>query len=108
MDVLLRNIDEHTVEIIDKKAKKKGVSRNELINTYLDTVVFNEEYKTKEEEIKYALNKLTNAFEFTQQRLGSLENNLENIFLLLSISAGIDIQDIPSIIDNYKNGGEIK
>lgn len=102
MDILLRNVDAKVISIVDEKAKEKGISRNQLLKEYINLYVTNEGYKSKTDSIDYTISKLSNAFEFNQKRMESIEHNLENILLLISISAGIDIQDIPMIIKQYK------
>lgn len=105
MDILLRNLDAKVINVVDEKAKERGISRNQLLREYINMYVTNEGYKSKTDSVNYTINKVSNAFEFTQKRMESIEHNLENILLLISISAGIDIQDIQMIIDKYKQTG---
>lgn len=102
MEIRIRGIDTSTINFLDNIAKENGISRNELLKRYINKVKTDNVFKSERDEIDYMLSNLTNAFEFTQKRLSSLESNIENILLLISISAGIDIKDIPFIINQYK------
>jgi|SRR5699024_4341051 len=105
MDIYIRGVNDDVGVVLNKIAKKKGVTRNKLIKEYLTHLSEEEQFRSKQDSIDYTISKISNAFKHTQERIDDIEENIKDILILFSITADIDIDTLYEVID--KKRGEL-
>lgn len=64
MDILIRNLSSGAVATIDEKAKRQGLSRNEYLKVYLETLSVLDSLKESESRYTIILNKVIKVLEY--------------------------------------------
>lgn len=76
MDIFLRNIDPIAVKNFDEMAKKKSISRQELLKSVLEKVAYEKEMNEREMRLEMIIEKNTLVMEQMTKTIIRLENLL--------------------------------
>ena len=79
MDLLLRNIDPVAVKKFDEMAKKKSISRQEVLKSVLEKVAYEKEQNEKEARLEMIISKNIIAMEQMTNAVNRLENLLSEL-----------------------------
>ncbi|MGM0890677.1 MAG: hypothetical protein ACQEW5_28070 [Bacillota bacterium] len=79
MELKIRNVDPFVVKTFDEMAKKRSISRQELLNSILTTVAYEHGKNDKEVLLEMLVQKNINAMEKMADGVEQLENLLSDL-----------------------------
>ncbi|TKG98622.1 hypothetical protein FC682_26300 [Peribacillus simplex] len=79
MDIFLRNIDPIAVKKFDEMAKKKSISRQELLKAVIEKVAYEKELSEREMRLELIISKNIFIMEKVADRVDRLENLLSDL-----------------------------
>lgn len=94
VEVKIRNVDPIAVGKIDRLAKELGVSRNEYLKKYVETLSVLYETKQERKKFEYALSQVTDVLEEQTLVLESLENNMTKILILVEDTLDVEADSL--------------
>lgn len=66
-DILIRDMDRNLIDIIDKISSKKGLSRSEYINMYLNQIIYSDSLKIIDEKYDYLIEQTLGIIDFSNK-----------------------------------------
>ncbi|WP_057915862.1 hypothetical protein [Peribacillus muralis] len=79
MELKIRNVDPFVVKTFDELAKKKSISRQELLNSILTKVAYEQGMNEKEALLEMLVQKNINVMKKMTDRVEQLENLLSDL-----------------------------
>ena len=79
MELKIRNVDPFVVKTFDEMAKKRSISRQELLNSILTKVAYEQGMNESEAQLKMLVQKNISAMEKMADKVEKLENLLSDL-----------------------------
>ncbi|MEK5364262.1 hypothetical protein ACPOM7_28580 [Peribacillus castrilensis] len=79
MELKIRNVDPFVVKTFDEMAKKRSISRQELLNSILTKVAYEHGMNESEAQLKMLVQKNISAMEKMADKVEKLENLLSDL-----------------------------
>lgn len=105
MEIKIRKMDPYLVKVIDEKANRLGVSRNEYLNDLIEEVIAKKILKNEKRKQEEVLDLVARSLKLMVAHLDQVKRDQQTILTAVSLLVGVSIEDLEfTVHGDVKNG----